>query len=398
MTEPDDDIAPGLAGRDDRRARSDDAAILSFDLAGRGGRPADDPVVKLRRLVDRARERHVAGEFQAAIGLADKALDLDPRYLPAWRCKTYSLARLGNLDGAIAVLTRARRAVQGADAVSKVDAMLDEFRRRLTDRPIEEARRLLRDGRPRRAVMILERLAGTLAGDETFDDRLTYARERALAAESRIPVPGSTLTLATLQKVLAWLCREETAHGDRALEAEDYRVAAGWFARARKRDERYAAAALGEAKAVYALAWASISDLPQTWAGIRKTVTRVAHLLQHADLLAQSAAADRTLAEGSAAVRKAVASLTTTNEALGRRADKNLKVDTCIADFEALVRQFNEGERNWLTSSNLLTSFPPIEARAHRLFKKYGPDDADVGKRLTWLHDAVTQLRKNIRW
>jgi tetratricopeptide (TPR) repeat protein len=392
------DEPPGIARRDERRAWSDDAAILGFDLVAGGGRRTDDPAEKLRRLVDRARERHDAGQFQAAIGLADKALDLDPSYLPAWRWKADSLARLKNLDGAIAVLTRARRAVQGEDAVSKVDEMLDACRRRLTDRPIEEARRSLRDGHPRQAVKILEKLAGTLAGDETFDERLTYARERTLATESRTPVPGSTLTLAAVQRVLAWLSREEMAHGDRALEAEDYRAAAVWFARARKRDDRHTAAALGEATAVYALARASITDLPQTWAGIRKTVTWVTHLLQRADLSAQSAAADRTLAEDGAAVRRAVAELTTANNALGRRADKNIKVDDCIADFTALVRQFNEGERNWLTASNLLTSFPPIEARAHRLFKMYGPDDADVGKRLAWLDAAVTQLRKSIRW
>ncbi|GGR86903.1 hypothetical protein GCM10010169_33900 [Micromonospora fulviviridis] len=397
MTGSDDD-APGLAGRDERRAWSDDAAILNFDLAAGGARPADDPVEKVRRLVDRARERHDAGEFQAAIGLADKALELDPGYLRAWLWKARCLVRLRNLDGAIAELTRARRAVQGAEAVSTVDEMLDACRRHLTDRPIEEARRELRDGNPRQAVTILEGLTGTLAGDETFDQRLTYARERVLAANSRTPLAGSALTLAALQRVLAWLCREEMENGNRALEAEDYRAAAVWYGRARKRDERHTAASLSEARAVCALACVSDIDFPQTWPGIREAVAQVAHLLRRADLLAQSAAADRSLVEEAAALRTAVAELTTANDARGRRADKIIKVNECIADFNALVRQFEIGDRNWLTSSNLLTSFPPIEARAHRLFRKYGPDDADVGEGLASLHAAVTELRRNIRW
>jgi hypothetical protein len=282
--------------------------------------------------------------------------------------------------------------------VAKVDEMLDACRRHLTDRPMEEARRELRDGHARQAIMILEKVADTLAGDEMLDARLTYARERARAAEIRGPIGGTTLTLAVLQQVLEWLCREEMTQGNRALEAEDYRAAAASFARARKRDDRYTAAALGEATAVCAVAQASFSDLPQTWVGIRKTVTRAANLLQHADRLAQTAAADRRLADEAAAVRTAVAELTSAYDAIGRRADKIIKVDDCLDDFNALVRQFNKSERNWLTASNLLTSFPPIEARAHRLFKKYGAGDADVGERLAWLEAAVTQLRKDIRW
>ncbi|WP_439427385.1 tetratricopeptide repeat protein [Micromonospora sp. LA-10] len=394
-----DDEPPGLAGRDERRASSDDAAILNFDLSTGGMRPPEDPVEKVQRLVDRARDRHDAGEFQAAIALTDKALQLDPTYLRAWLWKAHCLERLRNLDGAIAELTRARRAVQRADAVSKVDEMLDVYRRRLTDRPMEKARGELRHGRPRQAVMILEGLTGTLAGDETFEHRLTYARECAsAAATSRSPLAGSALTLAALQRVLAWLCREEMENGNRALKGEDYRAAAIWYGRARKRDERHTAAALNEARAVFGLACMSDLDFPQTWPGIREAITQVAHLLRRADLLAQGAAADRSLAEEAAALRAAVAELTTVNDARGQQADKIMKVNECIADFNALIRQFEMSERNWLTFSNLRTSFPQIEARAHRLFRKYGPDDADVGEGLASLHAAVTELRKNIRW
>jgi hypothetical protein len=397
VTAPEDDDLPGLVQREQRRARSDDAAILGFDLAAGGGRPAD-PTEKLRRLVDRAREQYDAGQFQAAIGLADKALDLDPSCLRAWRCKAHALRRLDNLEGAIAELTRARRAVQGEDAVGAVDEMLNAFRRRLTDRPIEEARQRLRDGHPRQAVMILEKLAGAVDEDETIDERLTYARECAAAADSHSPVPGTALTLAALQRVLGWLCREETEHGKRALEVEDYRAAAIWFARARKRNDRHTAAALGEATAAYALARVASADLPRTWVGIRKTVAWATQMLRRADTLAETAAADRTLAEDAAAIRRAVADSITANDALVRRADKNIAVHDCIADFQALVRQYNVSERNWLTASNLLTSFPPIEARAHRLYRKYGPKDEDVGERLAVLQDAVTRLRRDINW
>jgi hypothetical protein len=387
----------GLAEPDRPRRWNDDAAMLEFDLAAGSTRPATDPAEKARRLVERARERHDAREFQAAIGLLERALDLDSAYLPAWRWKAYCLVELGNLDGAIAELTRARGAVRGPDAVSKVDEMLDACRRHLTDRPIEEARRELREDRPRQAVVILEKLAGTLAGDEAFDARLTYARERAQAAESRAPTAGTTLTLVALQGVLGWLCREETTNGDRALEAEDYRAAATWYARARKRDDRHCRAALGEARSVNALAFAVLSDLPQKTRDVRKAVTRVAQMLRRADSLTQVAAADRTLAEEAASVRKSVADQTAANDAFARRLDKIMAVNECVADYNAVVQQFNEGDSNWLTYSNLRTSFPPVEARAHRLYKKYGPDDPDVGKALVGLDAAVRRLRKDLR-
>jgi len=395
MTGP-GDVPPGLARRTERRPPDDDAAILGFDLAG-GARHPDDPAQKLERLLAQAGKRYEAEEFQTAIGFADQALALDPGCTGAWLWKAHSLVRLGNLDRAIAELTRARKAVHGADAAHKIDDLLGWCRRHLTDRPLEEARRALRAGNPRQAVAILLKLTDTLTGDETFADRLTYARERVLAAESRTPPPGSALTLPALQKVLAWLCREELTHGDRALAAEDYRAAAGCFVDAGKHDERNTAAALGEATALYALARDSHHQQAQTWAEARKTVTLVAGLLQRADLQAQTAAADRTLADAAGTVRKAVAELTKTNDARGKRADKILTVHKCVDDYNAMMRQFNRGA-NGLGASNLLTSFPAIEVQAHRLFQKYGPDDPDIGPSLVSLHDAVTQLRRNIRW
>ena len=135
----------------------------------------------------------------------------------------------------------------------------------------------------------------------------------------------------------------------------------------------------------------------QTWAEARKTVTLVTGLLGRADRQAQAAAADRTLADAAATVRKAVAELAKSNDARGSRADKILTVNKCVDDYNAMMRQFNRGA-NGLGASNLLTSFPAIEVQAHRLYAKYGPDDEDVGPSLVSLHAAVTQLRKNIRW
>lgn len=387
----------GLAEPGDAAARRSDAATLHAGPVPADGDQADDGLAeRVRRLVDRAREKHRAGEYQTAIGLCDQALALDPSFLPAWRWKAHSLVALRNLDLAIRELTKARVAVAEAKRAA-VDEMIDACRRHLTDRPVEDARQAFRHGEPGRAATILAGCAEAFGADEEYQARLTYASERAAAAVARQSGSASTeLTHAVLQRVLAWIAREELDGGDEALAAEDYRTAANLYSRARRRDPRHTEAALGESLAVYRFAVTRElpSDLDKYRAGLKEN----ALLLRRAESLAREARADRGLAE------VASAALTAIEESARQIADsrawgaKVAAVNDCVDRYNALQRHFGSTARNWLSSSNFLTSFPPIEARAHQLLDKYGPDDPHVGKTLTELVAKVDEQRAHIRW
>ena len=147
---PDDDDLPGLAEAGDLETRREQARRLHSGLSAEdhAGTP-DDPVA---RLIQRAWARYEEKAYHAAIGLADEALAADPARPPAWRCKAYSLARLGNPDRAIEELRRARPLVAAAQR-REIDAVLADLVRHRTAKQVEDARKALRRGRDRKSVV-----------------------------------------------------------------------------------------------------------------------------------------------------------------------------------------------------------------------------------------------------
>jgi hypothetical protein len=387
---------PGPAGSGDRPDR-DDAEILEFDLADRSSHWSRelDPATKAGRLVEQARKRYDASDYPGAIGLLDEAIGADPTYVYAWLWKARCLARARNLPRAIAELERGRAQVQGERAVARIERMLDACRRHLTDRPIEEARRDLRAERAVQALVRLDECAATLAGNKTFQTRHTYALERAQNPAAR---DSTQLTHAQLQEVLAWLCREEMEHGARAFAAEDFLAAANSFAHARKRDGRFTVAAFDQAQAMLCLAVTWTQDLPPAWTDRRDRLRQIAKLLGQADSLASEAAINTAIAADAASLSKQIAATAREIAEMLKRAEKIVSVNECIGKYNGLIDHLQRNTGNPLAINAFITSFPAVEARAHRLLGLYGAEDADVGRQLRDLVAAVKRTRQSIAW
>jgi thioredoxin-like negative regulator of GroEL len=387
---------PGLADPGDPPER-DSASILEHDLLDRvsGSAAVNGPAAKAARRVQQARTLYEAGDLPGAVGLLDEAITADPTFLPAWLWKARCLVRSRNLRGAIDTLTRGRTQVRGAEAVADVDTMIDACRRHLTDPSIKESRAALRAGQPAAALALLEECAAALAGDETFEARRTYARERVRDITS----PGPTqLTHARLQEVLAWLCREEMADGRNAFGAEDFESAAVWFGRARKRDGRNTEAALEEAKAFLCISWSQADTRSHSWAERLANLKRAARLLDRADELAREAERNRAIADEAASVREQIAADRRTLDEWTAPATKHVAVNACIEKYNALCRHLDRNRNDPLATVAFITSFPPIEAKAKALLERYGADDPDIGSTLVELVAAVGRTRRGIHW
>ncbi|WP_328473283.1 tetratricopeptide repeat protein [Actinoplanes sp. NBC_00393] len=394
---------PGLADpgdRDDdeagrRKPDEHEPSILEFDVSGRSRSPdGTDPAAKAGRLVQRAIRMCESGDYQGAIGLLDIAIGLDPTVAGPWLWKGFCLMSAGNAPAAVAALERARSRVRGAEALAKVERDLATLQRRLTDQPIGQARLRLRAGEADAALKLLDACAPTLSGDESFEARRVYARER-----THHPEPGgpTELTHATLQTVLAWLSREEMTHGRKALESGDYTAAAAHLGRARQRDPRHTEAIIEEANALLHIAESIMLTALPEWEKWLAQIRRTARFLRRADELAEQAATNTALADQVTAVRRRIAASTRTNDEWNARVTKVVKVHKCVSEFNRLVNHLNRNRGNPTAIMAVITSFPPVEVKAHRLLNAYGPDDPDVGPALADLVKKVKSLRRSIR-
>jgi hypothetical protein len=377
----------GLAEPDDLETRRAQARDLQRGLSAARARPAADPVA---RLVARAWAQFERKAFQTAIGLADQALAQDIGRAGAWLCKAHSLAALGNLDRAIAELHAGRRIVTGAADARPVDEALEAYVRRRTARPVEEARRALRHGRPDEAVDRLTACAPAFAGDEDFRRRLTYAEDwRDAAAQRRPHTASSRLTHAALQTVLAWLCDDELRLAEQAAEAGRLRAAADFYHNALRFDRRFTRAALLRAVTLRRLGLTA--QRPDTDRGLARSWRETADDLATAARLARYAREDRALTD------EATAALTDIDRDRAR-AVKVAAMFACFAEWNSLGRHYAQERRiTWLEYSNFRSSFAPFAAKVDALVARYRTDDPEIGRGLTQLAEIVAQVRANMR-
>ncbi len=377
-----DDFTGGLAEPEDLGERRDQAARLHAGLSAGAGRP--DPAGPLRREVERAWRKIAEGDFRGAVGLADHVIKLDSAYCAGWLCKAEALARLGNLDLALAELRRARSAVKAGPDRTAIDDRHETFVHRRTDQEVELARRALRHDQPDEAVRRLTGCATALGDDQDFERRLTYARERAVARRGS-PSRTTQLTNAALQSVLGWLCREEFKHGGQALADERFERAAELFGNARKLDRRNARAALHRAVALEGLVQAT--DFPDEAPRLSKALAVARQQATEAEHLAREAKEDRTLGDEAEVAWARI-------DNLRGWTVKYDRVFRCRAKLYELQDHYSK-RQGWQHIYN--SSFVPIAAEADRLLERYGKDDPDVGPAVAALADWVAAIREQVR-
>ncbi len=381
-----DDDRPGLVEKDDLAVRREQARNLRGGLVAE---PADGLVDRVNRLLDLAGRRHEAGEHQAAIGLARRALELDEACVPAWQRVARCLADLKNLDLAITELRKARRLVADPAGQKQIDQMLAVCVRRRTGAQVENARRALRRGHPEEAVALLTACRAAFGDDPDFRARLTYAEERMRAvAERRRPDGSTSLARPVLQAVLAWLCADELAYGARAIEAEEFDRAAEFFGNARRLDARFTRAALDEARALYDH-WRTQSR-PEPARQLLRFFTAEVEALTRAESLAERARDDR-------AVAGEAAPLLTSIKAERAGAIKKAGAWDCVVRLDHLGEYYRrERVLTWQAYNNLRSSFAPIGVKVDRLVLEHGLDDPEIGWLLKNLADAVRRTRDNL--
>jgi tetratricopeptide (TPR) repeat protein len=371
------DDSSGLVERDDHAMRQEQARRLHDGLLAEQAVSAGD---EADRLTERAWRRHRAGEHQAAISLADEAIERDRTLVPAWLCKARCLLALDNVDGAIRLLRAARGQVKDP---TELDGLLAWCVERRTGLRVHRARQALRGGRPDEAVALLASCESALGEDAAFRARLTYARERSAG---RRPEDSSELGHPQLQSVLAWVCADELRHADRALEAGDFDRAAELYRNALRLDPRFSRAALARARALRD--HCHTVDRPESDRAQADSWAASATELGDAARLAEQARDDLALADEAAAL------LTSIKEDR-RRAVKYAGVLDCFARIDVLERYYGrQGTINMWEYKNLCSSFAPIAGDIERLLKRYGRDDPEVGPWLIQLADRAAGYRR----
>jgi hypothetical protein len=266
-----------------------------------------------------------------------------------------------------------------------------ERRRATVDRAVEGARHLLRDGRRFEAAELLDRCLRILHRYGSDDPQLA---ERRAYAHDRSTGDGQTsLAPEVLQRVIAWLTREELEAGDRELAAGRPWAAAKRFAAADAIDPRGTRAALLQALALQRAArraeGRATEENPAELHKAERYLRRAVALLGRA--AADSALAPRT-DELAARIDTQLAALKESQAVAGRMAAAR----ACLTDYNTFVRHYNENPlRSPLDDSNFRSSLATLGGRINRL-RRSCPAHSEEARLLSQLAEGVADMRREL--
>jgi hypothetical protein len=266
-----------------------------------------------------------------------------------------------------------------------------ERRRVAVDRAVESARHLLRDGRRFEAAELLDRCMRILARHDADDPPLA---ERRAYAHDRSTGDGQTsLQPEVLQRVIAWLTREELEAGERELAADRPWAAAKRFAAAEAIDPRGTRAAMLQALALQRAARRAegratdenTAELHKAERYLRRAVALVARAAGDPALRAQTD-------ELGTRIDVQLAELRETRTVAARMATAR----ACLADYNTFVRHYNENPlRSPLDHANFRSSLATLGGRIQRL-RRTCPAHSEEARLLDQLADGVADMRRKL--
>jgi len=350
-----------------------------------------DPTMSLGQLLDQAEQRINGRQYRAALALLDTALDTSPGCASALILAARCHLLLGDAPRALDVARQALRHARGSETAGAAWAIFADCVRAASGERLEAARVALRRRELRRAIALLDEIASVRAEDADFADIRAYAHDRLIrslppAARAAMPMAGRhRLTPMALQKVLAWLTREELDEGAAALNNREYVRAAEVLDRINQIDHRGGQAAYLQATAIYRSVVTGLArPTPPALAAAKENLRRAATLTDRASVSADyREPAKRLRAEIDAAAQRIAG------------ASRVRPVNALVERYNLLVARYTGGTITMFEASNARRSLAGLSTEVANLRHQYDARSGE-GRTLADLAAAIIGLQRQL--